>query len=44
MKSYKELLVEKITNTPPVEGNGKLLVLIDSRASFSLRTKVELQS
>ncbi|MCK4418128.1 MAG: hypothetical protein KAV99_08165, partial [Candidatus Latescibacteria bacterium] len=35
MKSYKELIVEEITNTPQVEGNGKLLVLMDSRAGFS---------
>ena len=35
MKSYKQLLVEEIANTPQVEGNGKALLLIDSRASFS---------
>ena len=35
MKPYKQLLIEKIMNIPRVEGNGKVLVLIDSRASFS---------
>ena len=35
MKSYKELIVEEITNTPQAKGNGKLLVLMDSKASFS---------
>lgn len=35
MKSYKDLLVEEITHAPQVTGNGKLLVLIDSRESYA---------